>query len=114
MSTFACNANNDLYADSSGNLVFLQDGLQATLEDCAHAAKTLLGEMVLATDKGIPYLTLVFNNYTPDAFRDALITSFLQVANVVDVLECVVAKVGSVVTYRATIQTSFGTGAING
>lgn len=114
MSTFGVNESNDLFVNAQGNLAFYADGLQATLEDCAHAVKTVLGELVLDTTVGVPYFEAVFDQYNPSQFRQGIITAILAVSNVTDVLECTVRKIGNVVSYTATIQTTFGTGAING
>jgi hypothetical protein len=57
--TFAVNANNDLYVDNEGNIAIVFD-IQAVLQNCEHAIKTRLGEMVLQVNGGLPYLEAVF------------------------------------------------------
>ena len=57
--TFAVNATNDLYVDGNGNIAIVYD-IQAVLQNCEHAIKTRLGEMVLQVNQGLPYFTAVF------------------------------------------------------
>ena len=45
-------AFNDLYLDNFGNIATSTD-LQAILEECAQAARTLLGEAIFNVDVGI-------------------------------------------------------------
>lgn len=118
VTTFAVNANNDLYLDTDGNIAIVTD-LQAVLQACQQAAKTLLGEMVLQTDQGIPYFTAVWVGVPNlSAFQNALTTSWLQVTGVVSVDNLTTKQAPVVipgttltseaVSYSATITTIFG------
>ena len=53
--TFAVDTDNDLFLSSAGNIA-ISTGLQAVLEDCEHAMKTVLGECVLDIERGSPDL----------------------------------------------------------
>ena len=112
--TLACNTNNDLYLDSFGNIIVAYD-LQAVLQVCQNVARSLLGEMVLNTDQGIPYFQTVWNG-TPNfqQFQAALTTSLLAVPDVNSVLSLVVSQSGNTLNYTAVIQTIYGQGTING
>lgn len=103
-------AFNDLYLDSNGNIAMVF-GIDAALQACAEAARTLLGEMVLNTNQGIPYFqtTWVGVPNIPQ-FTAALRTAFLAVPNVVEVVSLITSQVNNVLSYSAIIRTSFGTG----
>jgi len=120
--TFAVNSDNDLYIDAQGNLAIVYD-LQAVLQACKQAALTLLGEMVLQTTQGIPYLTAVWVG-TPNipAFEGALRTSWLAIQGVTGIIELnTVIQPYTVpgttipitaLSYSATIDTLFGSASI--
>ena len=57
--TFAVDANNDLVIGGDDRLSIVS-GLEAVLQNCEHAAKTILNEMVLAQGEGIPYFEAVW------------------------------------------------------
>lgn len=112
--TFAVNANNDIYIGDDGNLAIAID-LQAVLQACAQAAKTLLGEMVLNTDQGIPYFETVWNGVPQiQQFQAALRRAFLNVTGVVEVVSLITSQVDNTLQYTAVIRTVFGGGAISG
>lgn len=111
---FATNAQNDIYIDKNGNLAIFQD-LLAVLQACEHAAKTLLGEMILATDQGIPYFQSVWNGVPSlQQFEAALRTAFLAVDEVVEVVSLFTLRDDDNLNYTAVIRTTFGGGSISG
>ena len=107
MTSIATNAQNDIYLDTSGNLAMVT-GIQACAQDCEHIAKVRLGEMVLNTQGGIPYLEQVFQNSNTLAFKQALINAWLTVPNVTGIQSVTVSIVGGVLNYTAVINTIFG------
>jgi hypothetical protein len=107
-------AYNDIYLNQDGNLSmsFDQDAL---IEQCAQAAKTLLGELVLNTTVGIPYQQAVWVGVPNiQQFSAALRSAFLSVPGVVDVIELNVVSANNTLIYNAIITTIYGTGALNG
>ena len=112
--TFSVNTANDIFIGDDGNLSIVT-GLQSVLQCCAHAAKAQLGEMVLATDQGIPTMQTVWGGVinTPQ-FEAALRIAFLNVTGVLEVVSLVLSQVGDQLNYNAVIRTTFGSGAING
>lgn len=116
------NGVDDLYVDDEGNIAIVFD-LQAVLQACKQAALTRLGEMVLQTDQGIPYLEAVFVG-VPNllAFESALRTAWLATQGVVSVTNLTTKQNNSTITgtsittigisYTATILTVFGLGNI--
>lgn len=112
--TLAVNKNNDLYIGRDGNLVIFF-GLDAVLQACEHAVKAQLGEMVLATDQGIPNFQLIWNG-TPNLIQweAALRRAISQVSDVIEVVSLVATQDGNVLNYTATIRTIYGEGSISG
>lgn len=117
-------AFNDIYLDKFGNISLSID-LQATLEECAQAARTLLGECVLNVNIGIPYQQNVWTGVPNiEQFDAALRQAFLNCDNVLDVVSLSIVKgqnsqtlaptAADVLSYTAVIRTSFGTGTVNG
>jgi hypothetical protein len=112
--TIAVDKNNDMYIDANGNLAIVF-GLQATLQACAQAAKAQLGEMVLATDQGIPYFQQVWIGVPNlQQFEAALRSAFLGVSGVIEVVSLSLSQTSNTLSYTAVIRTIYGAGAING
>lgn len=111
--TLATDLNNDLYL-TNGNITVVRD-LQAVLQDCEHAAKTLLGEVVLNTNIGIPYFETVWSGVINlQQFEAALRSAFLAQDGVVEVVSILSEKVGDTLQYTAVIRTIYGGGSISG
>lgn len=112
--TLAVDANNDIYLGPGGRLAVVT-GLDAVLLLCAHAAKTLLGEMVLAIDQGLPYFQALWSG-APNipVFEAAYRQRILAVQDVTGIVEVTFTVQGSVLSYAATISTIYGTGVVNG
>lgn len=120
--TFAVNENNDLYIDDNGNIAIVYNQ-EAILQACKQAALTLLGEMVLQTNQGIPYMQAVWVGVPSiPAFEGALRASWLSVSGVTGISQ-LTTIVGpymppgtnisiTALSYSATINTIFGTGDI--
>jgi hypothetical protein len=108
------NTNNDLYLGTDGNIATV-NRLQAVLQACAHAAKTLLGECILNTTIGVPYFETVWNG-SPNIqhFIAALRVQLQNIANVLDVISLNASIQNNQVAYTAVILTSYGQGVMNG
>lgn len=111
--TFAVNSNNDLYIGKDGNLAIVS-GLEAVLQNCEHAAKTTLGELVLQTNVGIPDFQVVWNGVPNiQQFDAALRQALLAVDGVVEVVSLITTRDADKLVYQATIRTIYGSGAIS-
>ena len=110
---FGVNENNDLFLDESGNIAIVTN-LQAVLQGCEQAVKTLLGELVLQTDLGVPYFEAVFVG-TPNlaVFEQSIRQAILSIPGVIQVLTLDTSVTGEVLTYNAVIETEYGEGSIN-
>lgn len=114
-------AFNDLYLDSSGNIA-QSFNIQAVLEECAEAARTLLGECIFNVDIGIPYQQVMWVGVPNVAqFSAALRTTFLGVSGVTEVISLVISQVANtsvpsqssdMITFTAIIKTIYGIGTI--
>lgn len=112
--TLAVDKNNDIYLDANNNIAIATE-LTAVLQACEQAAKTYLGEMVLSTDKGIPYYEVVFVGVTNiQQFKSSLRQAFLEVTGVTQVKSISITQADDLLTYTATIETIYGVGTIPG
>jgi hypothetical protein len=112
--TLSVDNNNDIFIDNSGNLSISVDQ-DALLQACAQAAKTQLGEMVLATNQGVPnFQTIWAGSPNVVQYESALRNAITSVTGVIDILSLDISVSNNVLSYTATIQTIYGTGAING
>lgn len=112
--TFAVDGNNDLFIGADDKLT-VATGIEAVKFACEHAAKTILGEMVLATDEGLPYFEAVWTGAPNLAqYEDALRDALLAVADVEEVTTLSIAQAGNEVTYTAEILTVYGATTVNG
>lgn len=114
MRTIAVNANNDIYIATDGNLAMAVD-LEAVLQACAQAAKTQLGECVLALDNGVPFFETVWQDSANVAQFEAYLRRVIEkVPGVTEVQQLDVTVDSNVLSYVATIVTVYGEGTING
>jgi hypothetical protein len=110
----AVNANNDLYLASDGNLARSAD-LAAIVQAAEHAAKTQLGEMIYATDQGVPNFDTVWNGAAKVSQFDAFLRrALLAVDGVQQIQQLDISTAGNELSYRVVIQTIFGTAVLNG
>lgn len=110
----AVDSNNDIYIGPDGSLALATD-LAAVMQACQQAAQTQRGEMLYAVDQGLPNFATVWNG-APNLsqFEAALRATLLAVDGVTSVVSLATTRTGDKLTYRATIQTIYGQGAING
>ena len=112
---------NDIYLDQY-NDISVSINLLAVLEECAQAARTVLGECIFNTNQGIPYKQVAWVG-VPNIpqFSAALRAAFLAVTGVTDVVSLDIVQTNNssissqstdMLTYVATIQTIYGSGVI--
>ena len=110
--TFAVDTDNDLFLNGAGNIA-IATGLQAVLENCAHAMKTVLGECVLDIERGIPdFQTVWYSRAKLPQFNFAAVLALRAVAGVVAVKSFNSGYVDDRLVYQATIITIYGEGNI--
>ena len=113
MKSFGVDSRNDLTLGSDGNLLIVAD-LKATLNVCEHAAKAILGEMVLNKQQGLPYFQAVWNG-SPSlrAFEAAFRSRIMKVPGVTGIPEFDIEQTQDILKYVATISTVYGEGQIS-
>jgi hypothetical protein len=107
--TFATNQVNDIFIDATGNLSILS-GIAAVEAACATATKAQFGEMVFATNTGIPNFQTLWVG-TPDygLWKAAILSTLQGVEGVIAVTSLNLTVNGSTVSYVAQIATEFST-----
>lgn len=112
--TLAVDANNDIYLGEDGNIALIFD-LQGTLQACAHAAKTILGEMIFQANQGLPNFQLIWVGVpNTQQYEAAVRATLLEVAGVQEIVSFTYNLTDNNLTYTAVIKTIYGTGTVNG
>lgn len=106
MKTIAFNSLNDMYRGADGNIAMLS-GVDAFRQCCITAMQAVKGEMIYATDKGMPYFETVWNNYNPKAFEAAARVTLLAVPEAVQVASFQQWVTDDQLYYIAEIQSTF-------
>ena len=110
---FGVNSANGLYLDSSNNIAILRD-LPAITQACETATKAQLGEMVLATSQGIPNFETIWIGTPNYSLYSSYLRNTLQAINGVQEVSSLTLKtLENMLSYTATIKTSFGSGNIS-
>lgn len=110
----AVTAKNDLYIGPDGSLA-TATALEAVLQACQQAAQTQLGELIYATDQGVPNFAAVWGGSPKVAqFEAFLRRTLLAVPDVVGILALDTTVSQNRLSYRVEIQTIYGPGVING
>lgn len=114
MRIFAVDKNNDLYIGPNGQLAMNAD-LAAFSQACEHAMQSLLGEMVFATGRGLPYMETVWGS-SPNLrlFEDHARRILRGIPGSLGVTAFECENTDNTLTYRASIRSVYGTAAING
>jgi hypothetical protein len=113
--SFATDENNDLYLDENNNIALATDE-NAVAQDCEHAIKTVLGELVLNINVGVPYFQVAFNgapniNQFAAAIRAAIISAN---PGVVQVVSLDISQIEDTLKYTTQIETIYGMVFLNG
>lgn len=112
--TFATDANNDLFLGVSGNIVVVS-GLLAVEDACATATKAQLGEMVLSTELGMPNFQLIWVGTPNVALYETFLRNILEgIPGVMQVTGLTTIVQDNTLSYVANITTQFGETTING
>ena len=114
MKTIAINSNNDIYIDSSNNLVIKND-LAAMGDILVNKCQTNLGELLYNALKGIDFFNTILSSPSyPDLFQNQLLTQIEQ-TNAVERIDNYKEKIqNSVYSYTTEIQTEYGEVSLNG
>lgn len=107
MKNFAIDENNDLFL-TRGSITLNYD-IEAVSDICKEVAQTVLGELALNEDLGIPYHELIWSS-DPNIsqIENALREAFLSVNGVTRVSSLSAFVKDGTLSYNATIQTIYG------
>ncbi len=112
--TFALDADHDLYLDASGNLA-VKTGLPAVEQCCTTASLAQLGEMILETGLGIPnFQTIWIGSPNYSLWQSYLVTALTNVIGVTQVTSVTFSSEAGILAYTATIASQFGEAEIQG
>lgn len=112
--SLAVDDKNDIYLGPDGNLALVSD-LEATLQQAQQAAQTQLGEMEYATDQGVPNFETVWVGAKNISQFDAYLRrAILGVEHVTGITDLTISTAGNAISYKATIETDYGPGVLNG
>ena len=112
--TFAENANRDLYLDASGNIAIFT-AADAVGQLCKSRIESQRGEMIYAANAGMPTFATVFNTFNPAQFEAAARTIILGTSSDVTGVQSFDMHTDSnVLFYTAVITTIYGSTTISG
>lgn len=111
--TIGINSDMDMILDANGNLV-MRTEQDAMADICKGAMQAQIGEMIFASDQGMPMMATAFRNYNPFQFEAAGRVTLLAVDGVLGVESFTVIRVGNTLEYTAVINTIYGLVTING
>lgn len=114
MKSIATDTDNDIYLDPAGNLA-VAEGLEAARNIALCAARTNYKEIPLDTERGIPYLDVIFGEHPNiGLFMQFLVQELEQLEFVRGVSDFASRVEGSTLKYNITIETEYGETEING
>lgn len=114
MITIAINENNDIYLNSSNNLMTKTD-INALADILTTKSQTNLGELLYDTTKGIDFLGTIFNSPSePAFFQSELIQQLEDTENVQSVYSFTSNTQDNVYSYTAEIISDYGNITLNG
>ena len=114
MKTIAINSNNDIYIDSTNNLVIKSD-LNAMGDILVNKCQTNLGELLFNALKGIDFFNTIFSSPCyPDLFQNQLITQIEQTDAVKRIDSYTETINNNIYTYKTEVQTEYGEVNLNG
>lgn len=112
--SLATNERNDIFLGPTGSIA-LVDGPFAVAVAAQANAEARLGEMLYAADEGIPFFEVAFKGATGLQQFEAFVRQAIeQTDNVVEITSFEASRVDGVLTYKASILTTFGEALLNG
>lgn len=113
MKTLKVDSNGDRVVQN-GAFVSLYD-LDAVMQTCEQVMKQQLGELQYDQTKGIEYFNNVFlGDSNLQLFEAQARTQLLRVTGVTSISSFTYSQTDNALSYTATINTTYGSGTING
>ena len=114
MRTISINENNDISKNRSNNLAIDTD-IQAVADVIKNRVLTLLQELSLNTEKGIPYYTTVWAEQANlELFQANVVNEIETTPGVIRCKDFNYKVNDGVLSYTAEIETEYGTVILNG
>lgn len=112
--TITTDSNNDLLVTNNKSISMSSD-LDAISLICEHTVKTMLGELILQGDIGIPNFQLIWNGSPniPQA-ENAIREAIMGIDGVISVPSLSAFVENNTLVYNATIQTIYGEASLVG
>lgn len=112
---FAVNDKGDVYVGPDGRMA-IATGIIALAQRVKGRVQTLLGELPLAADEGIPYFEVAFTgDYNMLQFESYVRQIIIDTPEVTGINSLVITVVNKILSYTAEIDTVYGPGVtING
>lgn len=108
MRTFAVNSQNDLFFGKDGALVLAAD-VEALAQIAKQYVRTLRGELIFDTARGMPFETTVWaSSARLPQFEAALRQRLTSVEGVTAIGALALTREGETVAYDATLKTIYG------
>lgn len=112
MKAIGTDANNDIVV--SGNRVYMVQDLQAIMTVAKACAQAILGEMIYAKNKGMPYFQTVWVGAPSTVpFEAAFRARMLEIPGVTEVQDFEALQNGDVLEYSARLVTIYGEGTVS-
>ena len=111
---FAENANRDTYIDPATGDQAILTGADAVAQLCKSRIEAQRGEMVYATDQGMPMRSTAFDTFNPHQFEAAARTIILGTQHVTGIESFSMYRDGNTLNYSAVITTAFGSTTVGG
>lgn len=114
MRIFAVDANNDLCIGPDGHMA-VNTGLDAFKQACGHAMQAVLGEMVFAQERGLPYEEAIWSGARNlRLFEDESRKTLGKIPGSKGVTEFECGVEENTLQYRAVIRSVYGEVAVGG
>ncbi len=114
MKTIAINDSNDIYLNTSGNLMVKSD-LEAMADILTNKAQGNRGGLRYDTEKGIDFFNTIFASPSyPDLFQAQLTAELADTDEVSSVADYEAETNDGVYSYTVNITTSYGEVTLNG
>lgn len=102
-----------IFVDKSGNIATLT-GAEALAQTLGQISRTRKGELMYATNRGIPYWDTIFQTQDYQMFEAAMRSEFMRHPEVTGILSFNVSQDGDDIIYEAQVNSIYGVVKVNG
>jgi hypothetical protein len=109
--SISTNGNNDIYLGANGNLV-VATGVTAVQQDCEHALKAQLGEMIYNPRGGMPTFYDVWQSQNFIRWNAVARATLANISGVFKVVSLSISVNDGTFSYVAQIQTTYSSALV--